>query len=210
MIEYQSRTTARAASLAGAMLFSTSAAYSGVDNQHLRVSVDNRELITRFWEGRSGDLQWQQHGIDYVERGHEKKVEVIEPALMVNTILSSLGLGMTDLEKVLGVKRATIYNWRNGGEVRADDSIVRLREVYQVAKKIAAFNTKPFGKRVKSHTIKGKSYLDLLSAKSLNINAIVEHAQVLSSQESARIKASQKSKSTNNDIDNILGGWHQV
>lgn len=197
------------ASIAMSAILWTSGAGASLNDESSYTEHTHRDLLYRFSEGRSGDPQWGIFESEKYSFSQEKSSdEVIDPELMVNTILGSLGLGMTDLEKVLGVKRATIYNWRNGGEVRADDSINRLRDIYEVAQQVAIFNTKPFGKRAKSHTINGKSYLDLLSANSLDQNAIVTHAKVLSSQENARIKASQKS--TANDIDNILGGWHQV
>lgn len=206
-IQQSSSTSQIAAGLMSVLLISSGSCtptqkdYSTVYEQEFG---NKKELLHRFSEGRSGDFQWKV--AEYVSAPKD----IINPSTMVNVILGSMGLGMTDLEKVLRVKRATIYNWRNGGEIRAEDSLERLRAVYFVAKDIAEFNDRPFGKRAKTHQIDGKSYLDLLSDDHLDIKAITASAKVLSKQEVARVKAKDGVSQATNDIDNFSGGWQQV
>lgn len=196
-----------AAGIAGAMLLSSGAYALTPPNEPVQNSFEinhHKELIVRFSEGRSGDFQWKPTERKVI------KTEIVEPSLMVNTIIGALGLGMTDLEKVLRVKRATVYNWRKGGDVRGEDSLQRIRDVYAIAKDIAQFNERPFGKRAKTHQINGKSYLDLLSEESFDKNAIIKIAKVLSGQENARLKAKNEANLEANDIDNLSGGWQRV
>lgn len=206
-IQQNSSTSQIAAGLMSVLLISsgsytpTQKDYSTVYGQEFG---NKKELLRRFSEGRSGDFQWK------LAEDISAPKDIVNPSTMVNVILGSMGLGMTDLEKVLRVKRATIYNWRNGGEIRGEDSLERLRAVYFVAKDIAEFNDRPFGKRAKTHQIDGKSYLDLLSEDQLDIKAITASAKVLSSQEVARVKAKDGVSQATNDIDNFSGGWQRV
>lgn len=213
MLEIQTSSSANAnkfiATVAGAALLTGGTLWEqSIAPPHFNIldSHKSKELVVRFKEGRSGDLQWKAS-----EKTVEKlSTDVLEPAEMVNTVIGALGLGMTDLEKVLKVKRATIYNWRKGGDVRAEDSLARLLAVYGIAKDIAKFNDRPFGKRAKTHQVQGKSYLDLLSDESLDNDAIIKIAKVLSGQENARLKAKNETNLEANDIDNLSGGWLRV
>lgn len=211
MLEIQTsssvNSTKVAAGIAGAVLLSGGATTwtppTPLLQDYLKAN-HHKELIVRFSEGRSGDLQWRPAERNVI------KADIVEPSLMINTVIGALGLGMTDLEKVLKVKRATVYNWRKGGDVRGEDSIMRLRKVYEIAKDIAVFNDRPFGKRAKTHQIEGKSYLDLLSEEHFDTKAIIAIAKVLSNQENARLKAKNEVNLKTNDIDNISGGWQRV
>ncbi|CAK2226328.1 hypothetical protein AB4209_07440 [Vibrio sp. 10N.286.48.C11] len=213
MLEIQTSSSANAnkliATVTGAALLTGGALWEqSIEPPHFDIldSHKSKELVVRFKEGRSGDLQWKTS-----EKTVEKlSTDVLEPSEMVNTVIGALGLGMTDLEKVLKVKRATIYNWRKGGDVRAEDSLARLLAVYGIAKDIAKFNDRPFGKRAKTHQVQGKSYLDLLSNESLDNDAIINIARVLSGQENARLKAKNETSHEANDIDNLSGGWLRV
>lgn len=197
-----------AAGLSAVIMLSSGNAVSAGYDHHQQIQFrdgHHKELITRFSEGRSGDIQWK-----VTKSNSTPNIDILEPSVMVNTVIGALGLGMTDLEKVLKVKRATVYNWRKGGDVRAEDSLLRLQDVHSIAKEIAKFNERPFGKRAKTHLINGKSYLDLLSEDDLDARAIIEIAQLLSNQENARLKAKNEISHNLNDIESISGGWQQT
>ncbi|WP_394245363.1 hypothetical protein [Vibrio astriarenae] len=217
MLEIQTSSSANAnkliATVTGAALLTGGALWEqSIEPRHFDIldSHKSKELVVRFKEGRSGDLQWKTSEKTVEKTSEKLSTDVLEPSEMVNTVIGALGLGMTDLEKVLKVKRATIYNWRKGGDVRAEDSLARLLAVYGIAKDIAKFNDRPFGKRAKTHQVQGNSYLDLLSNESLDNDAIIKIARVLSGQENARLKAKNETNQEANDIDNLSGGWLRV
>lgn len=148
---------------------------------------------------RSGNIR-----VKCQEQNNVSQNQIISTKEMVEVITSSLGLGMTDLQKVMRVQRATLYNWKKGGDVKGDDSLTRLNSVYAIAKEVNDFNTQPFGRITKTHTIKGKTYLQQLSEDNLNPSDIVEHARALSEIANNRRVATDNSNGMN-DIDNISG-----
>ncbi len=123
----------------------------------------------------------------------------------LDVIISGLGLNISDLEKVIGVKRATLYNWKKGGDIKDANSISRLEKIFSIAQKVAQFNSIPLTKRAKNTTIKGKSYLDLLQEKDLDDSLIVSHAKSLAAINKKGI-ANEKIQSLElSDIQNITG-----
>ena len=123
----------------------------------------------------------------------------------LDVIISGLGLNISDLEKVIGVKRATLYNWKKGGDIKDANSISRLEKIFSIAQKVAQFNSIPLTKRAKNTTIKGKSYLDLLQEKDLDDSLIVSHAKSLAAMNKKGI-ANEKIQSLElSDIQNITG-----
>ncbi len=123
----------------------------------------------------------------------------------LDVIISGLGLNISDLEKVIGVKRATLYNWKKGGDIKDANSISRLEKIFSIAQRVAQFNSIPLTKRAKNTTIKGKSYLDLLQEKDLDDSLIISHAKSLAAMNKKGI-ANEKIQSLElSDIQNITG-----
>lgn len=123
----------------------------------------------------------------------------------LDVIISGLGLNISDLEKVIGVKRATLYNWKKGGDIKDANSISRLEKIFSIAQKVAQFNSIPLTKRAKNTTIKGKSYLDLLQEKDLDDSLIVSHAKSLAAINKKGITNEKIQSLELSDIQNITG-----
>lgn len=163
-------------------------------------------LNESFDKGRSGDQRWKMADNVFSQNNTiQHEAPFISTANMLNVIFSSLGLNVSDLERVLGVKRATIYNWRKDGDIRSEDNLNRLHNVYHIAKEIALFNTAPFGRLAKTVKINNMSYLDRWSAPVLDTNAIIQHAQSLANYTAARAQANHKRARELSDIDNLSG-----
>lgn len=123
----------------------------------------------------------------------------------LDVIISGLGLNISDLEKVIGVKRATLYNWKKGGDIKDANSISRLEKIFSIAQKVAQFNSIPLTKRAKITTIKGKSYLDLLQEKDLDDSLIISHAKSLATMNKKGIANENIQSLELSDIQNITG-----
>lgn len=123
----------------------------------------------------------------------------------LDVIISGLGLNISDLEKVIGVKRATLYNWKKGGDIKDANSISRLEKIFSIAQKVAQFNNIPLTKRAKNTTIKGKSYLDLLQEKDLDDSLIISHAKSLVTMNKKGIANENIQSLELSDIQNITG-----
>ncbi len=196
-----------------AVFVDNTARFSGSTSDHFGLGFSDildttREIWNRLSDVyRSGDISVFDANVAVQTKVNES---IVDPSYMVNVLIGAIGLGITDLEHVLQVKRATIYNWRKGGEVRGDASIERLKSVYHIAKRIAEFNDRPFGRRAKTHILEGKTYLQLLSEDVLDEQAIVRHAAILSGQENARVKAAQAVEHESNDIEQLSGGWQRL
>ncbi|EPA8653978.1 hypothetical protein ACQ7RL_003468 [Photobacterium damselae] len=196
-------TSSKATAMAGILLIASSAPvfatqHSKSNNTHqTNCSGEYYQDLAR--AQKSGNI-W----IKYQEKSDTSHSQIISTKEQMKVIIGSLGLGMTDLQKVMKVQRATLYNWKKGGDVKGDDSLTRLNRVYAIAKEVNEFNTQPFGRITKTHTIKGKTYLQQLSEDNLNPSDIVEHARALSEIANSRRVATDNSNGMN-DIDNISG-----
>lgn len=123
----------------------------------------------------------------------------------LDIIASGLGLNISDLERVIGVKRATLYNWKKGGDIKDRNSISRLEEVFNIAQQVARFNRSPLSKRAKNTSIEGKTYLGLLQEESLDDGLILTHAKALARMNRQGIANVRNKNLELNDIQNITG-----
>jgi|SRR5271157_1787100 len=83
-----------------------------------------------------------------------------------------LSMSVTDMAKVLHVRRPTIYSWlRNEPSLRADHSR-RLEAVYNKAREWRSISSKPVGEHLDRPITPGPSLLSLLCAKTLDDAAI--------------------------------------
>ena len=57
--------------------------------------------------------------------GRDKKIAV-SVSDKISSIIDNLGLNVKDLESILDVKRASIYNWKNGENQPQDDRAIDL------------------------------------------------------------------------------------
>lgn len=131
--------------------------------------------------------------------------QIITIPQKLDVIASGLGLNISDLESVIGVKRATLYNWKKGGDIKDKNSISRLEEVFDIAQKVAPFNSSPLSKRAKNSSVEGKTYLGLLQEESLDRNLIVAHAKALARMNQQGIANVRNRNLEPNDIQNISG-----
>jgi DNA-binding transcriptional regulator YiaG len=122
-------------------------------------------------------------------------LETSVAASMVSEIRSSLSLNISELARVLGVERATIYGWMKGGVAlpRGQEKQDRLRAVYAVAREWSTLHRRPMG-AWRHLPINGeRTFLDLLQSISRDAAtspaALSAALETLSSmQEAARFK----------------------
>ncbi len=97
----------------------------------------------------------------------------------ITSIINNLGLNVKDLESILGVKRASIYNWKNGENQPQDDvTIALINKTYELAETLSSVIEHKFGRLAKTHTYKDSDYISKIKngAKS---DDIIEHAKEL-------------------------------
>lgn len=210
------RTTSRNNNLVKAGVLILTAATAG--NANAQAVHNNQPLLngwdsyqpdtSRFTAFRSGDVSVvtisNSNLKPLIDKEH-KNIQSISTTDMLHTIFTSLGVSVSDLEQVIGVKRATLYNWKKGGDIKGDGTFKRLQEVFSIAQEISNFNSKPFGRKAKSFVLNGDTYIDLLTQVHLNHPRIVEHARVLASHNKKSLERSNKSTSLMNDINSLSG-----
>ena len=135
----------------------------------------------------------------------ESDINIVTIPEKLDIIASGLGLNISDLEKVIGVKRATLYNWKKGGDIKDTNSILRLEEVFTIAQKVAHFNSNPLSKRAKNTPLEGRTYLGLLQEENLDEKLIVTHAKALAKMNKQGFTNVSKRSLELNDIQNITG-----
>lgn len=184
----------------GAIILSSSISAGELESNYSHMSVevaDKNAKWNRLIQAESGSFA--------PIRSNEADESTLSASEMISTVFSSLGVRVSDLEDVLKVKRATLYNWKNDGDVKSDENIKRLKLVYSIANEISEFSAKPFGRLAKTHLYHGKSYLERLSEDQLDTKLIIEHAKILSDIVVARRVAGKKTAHAMNDIVNISG-----
>lgn len=179
--------------------------------------VENKQILLNGWDSqqpdttrftalRSGDVSVVTiSNLKPLSYQENKNIKPISTTDMLHTIFSSLGVSVSDLEQVIGVKRATVYNWKKGGDIKGDATFKRLQEVFSIAQEISNFSSKPFGRKAKSVILDGKSYIELLTQDNLDRPRIVEHARVLANQNEKGLERSNKPISSMNDINSLSG-----
>ncbi len=184
----------------GAIILSSSISAGELENNYSHISVEVANKNTkwnRLIQAESGSFT-----PIYSNATDESTLSTSE---MIANVFSNLGVRVSDLEDVLKVKRATLYNWKNDGDVKSDENIKRLKLVHAIASEISEFSVKPFGRLAKTHLYHGKSYLDRLSEEQLDTKLIIDHAKILSDIVVARKSAGKKTAHAMNDIVNISG-----
>ena len=210
MTSFAISSSSRSSILVKAGVLILTAAAAGNANAQV---VENKQMLLNGWDSqqpdtalRSGDVSVvtisNLKPLNYQENKNIKPISTID---MLHTIFSSLGVSVSDLEQVIGVKRATVYNWKKGGDIKGDATFKRLQEVFSIAQEISNFNSKPFGRKAKSVILDGKSYIELLTQDNLDRPRIVEHARVLANQNEKGLERSNKPISSMNDINSLSG-----
>lgn len=106
--------------------------------------------------------QWlQDASIDVTTATSEEAVELRTPAERLEWIRQALGLTVTDLARLLGASRPTVYAWLNGQEPRPDVQ-ARLARLEQQAEGVAACELPRLNKLIRRPLRCGGSLLERL------------------------------------------------
>lgn len=112
--------------------------------------------------------------------GRDKKIAV-SVSDKISSIIDNLGLNVKDLESILDVKRASIYNWKNGENQPQDDRAIDLiNKTYELSERLSSVIEHKFGRLAKTHTYKGSDYISKIKTGA-DIDDIIEHIRVLNS-----------------------------
>lgn len=133
---------------------------------------------------------------------------IVSSEQMLSKVVDSLGLSITDLSDVLGVERATLYNWLKGGDVKSMEKLQQLKNLFKVAQKVHG-TTPSFGRLNRSHLIQGKSYVESLKVDQIDSSKILRYVRELSSVIAARTSKSisMSKNSLVSGADELSGGW---
>ena len=131
---------------------------------------------------------------------NQEKSDEISAQLMVETILTSFGLAVKDYEKIFGIKRATIYNWKKGGQPNVDSQFEKLREVYQIALQVSSVLKHRVGRLGKTHLYKGTSVVQKLVLCPINTELTIEHFKCLNTILDKQNKVYQEHKVADNSL----------
>lgn len=114
---------------------------------------------------------------------------VVTPAEMVTFVRNTFMLTVSDASKVFRVSRPTIYQWGNLtdiDQVRARNDRERMKELYRLSLDWKG-RKKLTGRWAFQVLRNGKSVVDLLSAESINHQAVLEaYGQLMSNSETLR------------------------
>lgn len=120
--------------------------------------------------------------------------EAVTPATIVNTVRNVFALSVSDAAAVFRVSRPTIYQWMkldDMEQVRAHEDRERMKALFRVSKHWAQ-RGRLVGRWQQEVLPSGISVLDLLTAKDLNVNALLTAHSVLSARSAALRKAEHK------------------
>ena len=135
MTSFAISSSSRSSILVKAGVLILTAAAAGNANAQV---VENKQMLLNGWDSqqpdttrftalRSGDVSVvtisNLKPLNYQENKNIKPISTID---MLHTIFSSLGVSVSDLEQVIGVKRATVYNWKKGGDIKGDATFKNL------------------------------------------------------------------------------------
>lgn len=143
---------------------------------------------------RSGGSVYINSNID------KEKSDEVSAQLMVETILSSFGLAVKDYEQIFGVKRATIYNWKKGGQPNVDAQFEKLREVYNVALQVNPIMKHRVGRLGKTHLYKETSVVQKLISSTIDASSTIEHFKCLNTILDKQNKVYQEHKVADNSL----------
>ncbi|WP_163933832.1 hypothetical protein [Paraferrimonas sp. SM1919] len=97
---------------------------------------------------------------------------------MVEHIISSFGIPVKDFEVILGVKRASIYSWKNGVHEPQGNVYYKLYKLYNLSKS-HGFDGTRLGRAAKTIKMDGTTFIEKLSKEMLNFHSIDRHYQSL-------------------------------
>jgi len=106
---------------------------------------------------------------------------VISLSEMVKEIKVQLGLPNKDIAKMLGVTQQSLHNYTSADDeiVVREETLERIRRLYDVITKIRSFIPHSPGAMAKNYRRNGKSLFDLLAADSIEDSEIMEFGEVL-------------------------------
>ncbi|EIU7001867.1 hypothetical protein L5163_001136 [Vibrio parahaemolyticus] len=123
---------------------------------------------------------------------------------MVETIVSNFGLAIKDYETIFGVKRATIYNWKKGGQPSDDSQFEKIKNVYQLALDVSPILEHRLGRQGKTHLYKGTSVVNKIA--SLQRDELIDHCRILNKLLAAQQEVANSHPSTSSEDRVILPG----
>ncbi len=123
---------------------------------------------------------------------------------MVETIVSNFGLAIKDYEAIFGVKRATIYNWKKGGQPSDASHFEKIKNVYQLALDVALILEHRLGRQGKTHLYKGTSVVNKID--SLQRDELIDHCRILNKLLAAQQEVANSHPNTSSEDRVILSG----
>ena len=90
----------------------------------------------------------------------------------LSTLQHYLSLNLSDLAAVLRVSRPTIYSWLRDESAPQAQNLLRMRQVFRVARIWPGISRKPLGSRLRTPVVEGQSVLDLLSEERLDTELV--------------------------------------
>lgn len=97
----------------------------------------------------------------------------------ISSIIDHLGLNVKDLESILGVKRASIYNWKNGeNQPQDNETIAIINKTYELSKLLSSVVEHKFGRLAKTHIYKESDYISKIQ-NGVSADDIIKHATQL-------------------------------
>jgi hypothetical protein len=107
-----------------------------------------------------------------VRRAREIREVSLDLPHRIGAIKQSLSLNMTQLARVLGVERPTVYSWIGGISLPQANNEERLVKLYSIARDWRRASSAPVGEYLSRSFDDGRSLLDWLSDADLNLLAI--------------------------------------
>jgi predicted DNA-binding transcriptional regulator AlpA len=88
-------------------------------------------------------------------------------------IRATISLNTSELAKVLGVGRPTIYSWADGNAVPKEQHLSRLARLYRIASAWANKYSEPLSEQARAVLIGGRTFVDTISDASLPEQEII-------------------------------------
>lgn len=146
--------------------------------------------------------RWIYYPRIHVEPSSPKQVDTRSPADHVANIREVLGINMSDLASVLGVKRPTVYAWLEGQEPRPE-SVMHIQRLSSMADQIKRENIIRLDKLVHRPILDGRSLLDILKTDEDPLVALSTLKAIADKEE--RTRREQKGSGKNlRSLDDVL------
>lgn len=148
----------------------------------LPVSWNSALLTAAFLVGTGGFATPQALNVPAVHSVAKIAHELVQSSIATQHLLDTqeklagirqyFAVNVTDMARILGVGRPTVYSWlRDDPTLRANHAR-RIDEVYRLARKWRSMSNRPVGDFISRSLNSGQTLLDLLSAKTLDESAI--------------------------------------